>query len=128
MSREHKSWPSVPRPPFGEGGPEALRSIVDRAEALGIDPLWVIDRTVAKGVFLEPMTAMAAGSFIRRRSDVEVTEYAAFGLAAHCVAVVRRYIEAGASKFVLRLAYLPDHVMPQLEFLGREVTPQVESP
>lgn len=70
---------------------------------------------------------LAAASFIRRRSDLPLTEYAAFGPAEHCLAMVRRYIEAGASKFVLRLACPPSQVMPQLERLGREVIPQVES-
>lgn len=70
---------------------------------------------------------LGAPFLIRRRSDVSVEEYAAFGPPARCVALVRRYIEAGASKFILRLACPPQQVMAQLEWLSREVIPQVES-
>src|SRR3990172_5100603 len=50
-----------------EAGAEGLWQFVDGAEALGIDSLWVIDRIVAKGVFLEPMTVMAAVAARTRR-------------------------------------------------------------
>lgn len=70
---------------------------------------------------------LAADLLIRRRSDVRLEEYTALGPLDICVALVRRYLEAGASKFVLRLACPPDRVMAQLELLGRELIPRVES-
>ncbi|MBI2867755.1 MAG: TIGR03619 family F420-dependent LLM class oxidoreductase, partial [Chloroflexi bacterium] len=46
--------------PFPERGADALWRFVDRAEALGIDSLWLSDRLVGAGLTLEPLTVLAA--------------------------------------------------------------------
>jgi probable F420-dependent oxidoreductase len=64
---------------------------------------------------------------LRRRPDAAVEEYCALGTPDDCIAMVRRYIDAGASKFVMRPACAPEEVDAQIETLAREVVPAVEA-
>jgi probable F420-dependent oxidoreductase len=63
----------------------------------------------------------------RLRNDVDIEEYSALGTPDDCVAMVRRYIRAGASKFVMRPACAPDEIDEQIEVLAHEVVPAVET-
>jgi len=64
---------------------------------------------------------------IRLRADAPVEEYCALGTPQDCVTMIRRYVEAGASKFVMRPACLPEELDEQIELLAREVVPAVEA-
>lgn len=63
----------------------------------------------------------------RTRPDAALEEYCALGTPADCIATLRRYIDAGASKFVMRPACLPEELDEQIEILAREVVPAVEA-
>lgn len=69
----------------------------------------------------------AAESFLRRRTDVPPGTYCALGTPDDCIRTLRRYIDAGASKFVLRPACPPTAVFEQLELLAREVIAPIEA-
>ena len=60
----------------------------------------------------------------RRRSDVEYSAFSAFGRPEDAIEQIERYIEAGATKFVVRPACPPDMMLEQLDVLGREIVPR----
>ena len=60
----------------------------------------------------------------RHRPDAYFTEYSAVGPPESIADTIHRYIEAGASKFVLRPLCPAEETMEQLEILGAEVLPQ----
>jgi probable F420-dependent oxidoreductase len=60
----------------------------------------------------------------RHRPDGYFTEYSAVGPPARIADAIHRYIEAGASKFVVRPLCPAEETMEQLEMLGAEVLPQ----
>jgi probable F420-dependent oxidoreductase len=62
-----------------------------------------------------------APSMLRLRPDAAPGGYAAVGSAADCRDLVQRYIDAGASKFVMRPVCPPDEIFDQLERLGEDV-------
>ncbi len=64
---------------------------------------------------------------VRRRPDVQPGEYCALGTPDDCIAMIRRYIDAGASKFVMRPACTPEEIDAQIEVLAREVVPDIEA-
>ncbi|HTE83188.1 MAG TPA: LLM class flavin-dependent oxidoreductase [Dehalococcoidia bacterium] len=64
---------------------------------------------------------------LRPRSDAVLEDYCALGTPDDCIAMVRRYIDAGASKFVMRPLCGPDEIDAQLETLAHEVIPDVEA-
>jgi probable F420-dependent oxidoreductase len=74
----------------------------------------------------EQAMAGVSPALARFRPDVAPEEYCAFGPPKECVAVIRRFIEAGASKFVLRPACPPEEIDAQLELLAHEIAPEVE--
>ena len=61
---------------------------------------------------------------IRHRPDVYFTEYSALGPAELIAETIQRYVNAGASKFVVRPLCRADETMEQLAILGSEVLPQ----
>ena len=67
-----------------------------------------------------------APNLARFRPDVPPEDYCAFGSVDECIAVIRRFIDAGASKFVMRPTCPPEELDEQLEVLAREVAPAVE--
>ena len=71
----------------------------------------------------EQARALAEPYLLRRREDVEIGELAAFGTARHVRALLDAFIEAGATKFVLRPACPPDQTLDQLKLLASEVVP-----
>ena len=71
----------------------------------------------------EKAEQMAAPYMLRRRDDVDYNTFSAFGTTDDFVALMSRYLDAGATKFVVRPACPPDAMMEQLEILGREIVP-----
>jgi probable F420-dependent oxidoreductase len=59
----------------------------------------------------------------RRRSDAQFIEFSAIGSTQKVVDVIQQYIEAGASKFVVRPLCPGDESMAQLERMGEEILP-----
>ena len=72
----------------------------------------------------EAAREQAAPYMIRRRADVDYDAFSAFGSPDDVAALIDRYIEGGATKFVARPACPPEQMMAQLELLGREVVPR----
>ena len=70
---------------------------------------------------------LAAPYVARRRADVPLRSVAGLGPVADIEALLRRYVAAGASKFVLRPICPPHMVMEQLDILGRDIAPPVEA-
>lgn len=71
----------------------------------------------------EEAAKQAAPYMLRRRTDVDYTEFSAFGTPDHVSQLMERYIDAGAPKIVVRPACAPELMMEQLELLGKEVVP-----
>ena len=71
----------------------------------------------------EEAAKQAAPYMLRRRTDVDYAECAAFGTPDHVSQLMGRYIDAGAPKIVVRPACAPELMMEQLELLGKEVVP-----
>ena len=61
---------------------------------------------------------------IRHRPDVYFTEYNALGPAERITETIQRYVDAGASKFVVRPLCRAEETIEQLDILGRDVLPQ----
>lgn len=109
--------------------PEEVRGLIPRirehAVAAGraidedhyglIIPYWITDDPTA----LERVSA----GMLRLRPDASPAAYAAVGSAAACRELVQRFIEAGASKFVMRPVCPPDQTFTQLDLLAEEVLP-----
>jgi probable F420-dependent oxidoreductase len=70
---------------------------------------------------------MLVPGLVRPRPDAAVEDYCALGTPDDCIAMVRRFIDAGASKFVMRPLCSPDEIDSQLEILAREVVPDIET-
>jgi probable F420-dependent oxidoreductase len=64
---------------------------------------------------------------VRRRPDAQPDEYCALGTPDDCIAMIRRYIDAGASKFVMRPACTPEEIDAQIDILARNVVPDIEA-
>jgi probable F420-dependent oxidoreductase len=66
----------------------------------------------------EQALQQAAPFLLRRRADVPPEEFAALGTLDDCVSAIRRYVAAGASKFVLRPAGPTAALLDQLDALA----------
>ena len=60
---------------------------------------------------------------LRQRPDAHYREYNALGTPEQVEETLRRYLDAGASKFVVRPMCSPELAIEQLELLGREILP-----
>ena len=68
--------------------------------------------------------ASAAEPYVTRaRTDAQFTEYTALGTPAQVEDMIGRYLEAGASKFVVRPLCPPQQAIEQLEIFGQEILP-----
>ena len=63
----------------------------------------------------------AEGYLTRTREDAHFTEYTALVPPDEVRALVQQYLEAGASKFVVRPTCRPEETLGQLELFGKEV-------
>jgi probable F420-dependent oxidoreductase len=69
-----------------------------------------------------------AGSAIRRRDDIPPEQYSALGTPAQVVDRLRNYIEAGATKFVMRPFAPRENLREQVKMLAEEVIPPLQTP
>ena len=83
---------------------------------------------VLVGYYISPNVEQAVSKAyefnIRHRPDAHFTEYNAVGPPERVAEVIRRYIDAGASKFVVRPLCPAEETMEQLDIMGCEVLPQ----
>ena len=63
------------------------------------------------------------GYLSRLRDDAHFTEYTALGPPDEVRGLVKQYLDAGASKFVMRPTCSPEETLEQLELFGKEVLP-----
>jgi|DewCreStandDraft_2_1066082.scaffolds.fasta_scaffold01610_4 probable F420-dependent oxidoreductase len=71
---------------------------------------------------------VAGPRLLRARPDTPpLEEYTALGPPQRCLALLRRFREAGASKFVLLMVCPPEEALAQLELLAREVIHPLEA-
>ncbi len=68
-------------------------------------------------------TAQAEPFVTRLRSDTPFTAFNAVGSIEQIAEVIHQYIDAGASKFVMRPLCPGDQAMAQLEIMGQEILP-----
>jgi probable F420-dependent oxidoreductase len=69
-----------------------------------------------------------AGPSVRRRADIPVHEYAALGTSEAIRNKIRSYINAGATKFVMRPCGRSESTRRQVERLAKEVIPELQTP
>jgi len=69
-----------------------------------------------------------AGPSIRRRQDLAPEEYSALGTAEQVREKLREYIDAGATKFVMRPYGPKESLRGQVEILAKEVIPVLQTP
>jgi alkanesulfonate monooxygenase SsuD/methylene tetrahydromethanopterin reductase-like flavin-dependent oxidoreductase (luciferase family) len=69
-----------------------------------------------------------AAPAIRRRHDVGPAEFAALGKPEQVRQRLREYIDAGASKFVMRPSARKEFLRTQVEVLATEVIPALQTP
>ncbi len=86
-----------------------------------IIPYWI---TADRDAALERVSP----AMLRLRPDAPPSGYAALGRAADCRNLVQRYIDAGASKFVMRPVCPPDEIHDQLERLADDVLSVFHAP
>ena len=69
-----------------------------------------------------------AGSSIRRRQDISPSEYSALGTPEQVQLKLREYVDAGATKFVMRPYGPRETHSEQVRLLAKEVIPAVQTP
>ena len=69
-----------------------------------------------------------AGPSIRRRQDVPVQDYCALGTPQQVSKKLREYIDAGATKFVMRPFSPKESLRGQIAMLAKEVIPALQTP
>jgi probable F420-dependent oxidoreductase len=69
-----------------------------------------------------------AGQSIRRRQDISPTEYSALGTPEQVRLKLREYVDAGATKFVMRPYGPKETHAEQVRMLAKEVIPAVQTP
>ncbi len=83
---------------------------------------------VLLGYYIAPDAEVAAATahdyITRHRPDAHFTEYSALGPSEAICETIQRYVDAGASKFVMRPLCQADETMEQLDILGSDVLPQ----
>jgi probable F420-dependent oxidoreductase len=69
-----------------------------------------------------------AGPSIRRRQELAVRDYCGLGTAEQVSEKLREYIDAGATKFVMRPYGPQESLRRQVEMLAKEVIPALQTP
>jgi alkanesulfonate monooxygenase SsuD/methylene tetrahydromethanopterin reductase-like flavin-dependent oxidoreductase (luciferase family) len=69
-----------------------------------------------------------AGSSLRRRQDVSPSEYSALGTPEEVRQRLREYVDAGATKFVMRPSGPKETHGEQVRLLAKEVIPVLQTP
>ena len=75
------------------------------------------------GPTLEKAALVAGPTVTRPRPDVHYTEYSALGTPEQVKDTIESYLDAGASKFVVRPMCAPQLAIEQLELFGQEILP-----
>ena len=75
---------------------------------------------------VEETVSKAYNYVTRHRPDAYFTEYSAVGPPERIAETIQRYIDAGASKFVVRPLCPAEETMEQLDIMGQEVLPQFQ--
>ena len=66
--------------------------------------------------------------FISRRNDITPDQYCAAGTADDVLQMINNYINVGVSKFVMRPVASAQEWNKQIELLGSEVLPRIQTP
>ena len=109
--------------------PEEVRQGVDVVFASAAEHGGAIEHDhigVLVGFYIAPsreMAVSAAESDLRIRPDVHFANYSALGTPEQLKATIQSYLDAGASKFVVRPMCPPHRAVEQLEMFGRELLP-----
>ena len=107
---------------------ESVQKILQYAEGFGreFDPghIGVILDYCIAGSHKEAL-AEATKTSMLRRPDLPQGDYAALDAPEPIRALLERYIEAGASKFVLRPACSPERLFQQVDLLAQEIIPYI---
>jgi probable F420-dependent oxidoreductase len=106
---------AVMAPRIREHAAAAGRTIDDDHYGV-IVPYWITDDGAAALERVSP-------GMLRLRPDASPADYAAVGTAALCRDLIRRFIDAGASKFVMRPVCPPSDTDEQLDRLADDVLP-----
>jgi probable F420-dependent oxidoreductase len=69
-----------------------------------------------------------AGPSIRRRQDISPSDYSALGTPEQVRRKIREYIDAGATKFVMRPYGSKETHVEQVQILAKEVIPALQTP
>jgi probable F420-dependent oxidoreductase len=69
-----------------------------------------------------------ADASVRRRQDISPREYAALGTPDHVRRKIQQYVDAGATKFVMRPSGPKETLCAQLKLLAQEVIPALQTP
>jgi probable F420-dependent oxidoreductase len=69
-----------------------------------------------------------AGPSIRRRQDIAVRDYCALGTPEQIGKKLREYIDAGATKFVMRPFTPKESLRTQIKMLAEEIIPPLQTP
>ncbi|HLZ69792.1 MAG TPA: LLM class flavin-dependent oxidoreductase [Dehalococcoidia bacterium] len=110
---------------FAEGAAAIRRQAAAANRAIDEDHYGVLLSTcVARS--REAANELAAPFLRRVRPDASAEQVSAFGTPEDCARRIAAYLEAGASKFVLRPVCPPEHLLDQLERLAREVAPRFD--
>lgn len=72
----------------------------------------------------EETVSRAYTHITRLRQDAHITEYSALGTPERISEILQRYIDAGASKFVVRPLCPANETVEQLDIMGSEILPQ----
>jgi Luciferase-like monooxygenase len=123
-----------------QGMPDAhtLFEYIDKAEAWGIDSVWLSDHMMGERaeVSIVPMMAAIAARTQRLKFGPSVMMLPlrhpiavarAVGTPAECRDVLQRFVEHGLTKFALWPACLPSQLIRQLEFYARDIIPYFEA-
>ncbi len=101
-------------------------NLVSYGRSIENDHYGVMLPVYLSGSKVEALSHLPAGVG-RARTDVPIEEYGAFGTAEDIHARIKEYIEAGASKFVLRLTCTEHESPEQLRGLARHVVVPVNT-
>lgn len=71
----------------------------------------------------EEAERLAAPYMLRRRDDIAAERISGLGTAEDIAGLIQDYVDAGASKFVLRACCPPDQTLAQNERVAREIAP-----
>jgi probable F420-dependent oxidoreductase len=106
---------------FAEGADAIRAAAANAGRAIDEDHYGMIISTCIAGSVEQARAQL--GPLTRVRSDASLDDVSLLGTPDDCVKQMRRFLDAGCSKFVLRPAGPPDTLLDQLEIIAREIAP-----